>query len=103
MQSLSEQTKIDATPALVIDLSVVERNVARLASYAAEHHVAIRPHTKTHKSLWMAGRQIAAGAIGLTAAKVGEAEIMARAARDLLVAYPVVDAHRCSRVARLAR
>jgi D-serine deaminase-like pyridoxal phosphate-dependent protein len=94
---------LEATPSLVIDLATVERNVSRLADYARGCGLAVRPHTKTHKSLDMAGRQIRAGAIGLTVAKVAEAEIMASASRDLLLAYPAVDAYRCRHLADLAR
>jgi D-serine deaminase-like pyridoxal phosphate-dependent protein len=93
---------IPQTPALVIDESTVTRNLSRLASYAKQHRINIRPHTKTHKSLEMAHRQMAAGANGLTAAKVGEAEAMVRASDDILLAYPAVDASRCQRLATLA-
>jgi D-serine deaminase-like pyridoxal phosphate-dependent protein len=96
-------TEVEATPALVIDLPTVERNLARLADYAGQHRIALRPHTKTHKSLDMAMRQIRRGAAGLTAAKVGEAEVMAAASRDLLIAYPAVDPYRSTRAAELAR
>lgn len=95
--------ELEATPALVIDLAKVERNVARLARYVSDHGIAVRPHTKTHKSLKIATRQMRAGATGLTAAKVGEAEVMAAASRDVLIAYPAVDAYRCRRIAELAR
>lgn len=95
--------EVDATPALVIDLAVVDRNLARLAGYARQHSIHIRPHTKTHKSLFMARRQLAAGAVGLTAAKAGEAEVMAAASDDLLVAYPTINPHRVRRLADLAR
>lgn len=79
------------TPALLIDLDVVERNLARVARYAAEHRLRLRPHTKTHKIPYFARAQLRAGAVGLTVAKVGEAEVMLAAEPpDLLVAYPVV-------------
>src|SRR3954447_20125824 len=91
------------TPALVINGSTVQRNIQRLASYAAHHQLAIRPHTKTHKSKFLAEKQIQAGAIGLAIAKVGEAEQMQVAANDLLMAYPAVDSVRCRRLAELAR
>ena len=94
---------VAATPALVIDLATVERNVSRLADYATSCRLGIRPHTKTHKSLEMARRQVRAGAVGLTVAKVGEAEVMASASSDLLVAYPAVDDYRCRHLAELAR
>lgn len=93
----------ESTPALVIDLDVVERNLSRLHGYARQHGLNVRPHTKTHKSVRMAALQVDHGASGLTAAKVGEAEQMAAASNDLLVAYPVVDAHRAARLAQLAR
>lgn len=96
-------TEMEATPALVIDLPTVDRNIKRLATYAAGHGIAVRPHTKTHKSLKMATRQLSTGATGLTAAKVGEAEIMANASDDLLIAYPAVDACRARRIAELTR
>lgn len=91
------------TPALVIDAAVAQRNIARLARYAEQNHLAIRPHTKTHKSRFLARLQLAAGAIGLTVAKVGEAEQMIGAGDDLLMAYPAVDPSRCSRLAALSR
>jgi D-serine deaminase-like pyridoxal phosphate-dependent protein len=94
------------TPALVIDGELVERNIDRLASYGQAHDIGLRPHTKTHKSVEIARRQLAAGAVGLTVAKVGEAEALLPAfddrAPDFLVAYPTVDPARASRVADLA-
>ena len=78
------------TPALVIDLPTVERNLQRMAVYAEEHDLDVRPHSKTHKSKQFGAAQIAAGAVGLTVAKAGEAEVMAAVADDLLVAYPTV-------------
>jgi D-serine deaminase-like pyridoxal phosphate-dependent protein len=94
---------IDATPALLIDLPQVRRNIAKLAHYARDHRIKVRPHTKTHKSKFMAGLQIEAGAIGLTAAKVGEAEIMANVSPDILIAYPASDPARAYRMAELAK
>jgi len=91
-----------ATPAMVIDAKTVYRNVERLAKYAEEHDLGIRPHTKTHKSRQVAALQIAAGAVGLTAAKVGEAELMAEVSDDILLAYPAIDPARTARLAHLA-
>ncbi len=91
-----------ATPALVIDSLTVYRNILRMETYAAEHDLGVRPHTKTHKSRHMADLQLSAGAVGLTAAKVGEAEIMAEVADDILLAYPAIDPARTSRLAHLA-
>jgi D-serine deaminase-like pyridoxal phosphate-dependent protein len=62
------------TPALVLDLAALERNVAAMAAYCARHGVALRPHAKTHKSVEVARRQLEAGAIGISVATIGEAE-----------------------------
>lgn len=79
------------TPTLVIDLDVVEANVAEMAAVALEAGVRLRPHTKTHKTPEIARLQVDAGAAGITVAKLGEAEVMADAGLDdLLVAYPIV-------------
>ena len=67
------------TPAIVIDLDVMESNLRRVADYARSHNLRLRPHTKTHKTPELARRQLELGAAGLTVAKVGEAEVMIRA------------------------
>jgi D-serine deaminase-like pyridoxal phosphate-dependent protein len=89
------------TPVPLVDLARVERNVARVASYARTHGLALRPHVKTHKSPRIASLQVAHGAQGLTCATPREAEVMASASRDLLVAYPPVDPVRAARIAAL--
>ena len=76
-----------ATPALLIDLPIVERNVRQMAEYVRSHGLDLRPHIKTHKSLSIARLQARASAKGLTVAKVGEAEVMSEVSDDLLVAY----------------
>jgi D-serine deaminase-like pyridoxal phosphate-dependent protein len=92
------------TPALVVDLDTLDRNLARVASYAREHGLRLRPHTKTHKSIWLAKRQLELGAAGLTVAKVSEAEVMLGAEpADLLVAYPIVGRAKLERLMRVAR
>ncbi len=91
------------TPRLEIDVTKVRANLKRMQDYATAHGLGLRPHTKTHKSLRLARMQMELGAIGLTAAKVGEAQVMAEAADDLLVAYPSVDSARCYHLATLAR
>ena len=91
------------TPAIVVDASIVKRNLWRLAEYAAPHGLRVRPHTKTHKSRRLADLQLSAGASGLTVAKAGEAQVMAEMTDDLLVAYPAVDAARTFSLAQLAR
>ena len=89
------------TPAPVVDLDRLDRNIARVADYARSHGLALRPHVKTHKSQRVAVAQIAAGAAGLTCATPREAEVMQAASGDILVAYPPVDPKRAERIARL--
>jgi D-serine deaminase-like pyridoxal phosphate-dependent protein len=91
------------TPAMIIDLPTVKRNIARLAEYGRKHNLGIRPHTKTHKSIRMAKLQLEAGAVGLTVAKLGEAITMAEAGKDIFVAYPALDPWRRERLANLAK
>jgi D-serine deaminase-like pyridoxal phosphate-dependent protein len=95
--------EIEATPALVIDETIVRRNAERLAEYARRHRLGVRPHTKTHKSFQMAALQVSVGAVGLTVAKIGEAEALADVSDDVLIAYPAIDRHRVVRMAGLAR
>jgi len=90
------------TPAVVIDLATVQRNLGRMADYCRDHGLSLRPHTKTHKSVRMAKLQMESGAAGLAIAKAGEAAVMAEAADDLLVAYPALDPARCARLSSLA-
>jgi D-serine deaminase-like pyridoxal phosphate-dependent protein len=92
-----------ATPALLIDLPTVRRNVRNMAEYVRSHGLNLSPHIKTHKSLSIARLQLQAGATGFTVAKVGEAEVMSEISDDLLVAYPLVDPARVQRIASLAK
>src|SRR5439155_57098 len=78
------------TPALYVDLDVLERNIARMQEQCRAWGVALRPHVKTHKIAEIAQMQLDAGAIGITVAKVGEAEVLP--GDDVLVAYPLVKA-----------
>src|SRR5271154_27461 len=92
------------TPALLVDLDVMERNLRRVADYAKDHGLRLRPHTKTHKSPRIGRRQLDLGAAGLTVAKVGEAEVMLGASTpDLLVAYPVIGHSKLERLMVVAR
>jgi D-serine deaminase-like pyridoxal phosphate-dependent protein len=78
------------TPCLVVDRDVLESNLVAMADRAHNHGLALRPHAKTHKCLEIARRQVALGAVGLTVATVGEAEVFADAGfTDLFIAYPV--------------
>jgi D-serine deaminase-like pyridoxal phosphate-dependent protein len=96
-----------STPALTIDLDIMEQNLRRMADYCAAHGLGLRPHVKTHKTLEVARMQLERGALGLTVAKVGEAEVMARAvgheAGELLVAYPILGSDKVHRLAAVAR
>ena len=81
------------TPALVVDLDRVDAAISRMSSAMAEREVALRPHAKTHKSVEIGRRQLAAGAVGLTVGTIGEAEVFADGGfDDLFIAYPVVAA-----------
>ena len=92
------------TPALLIDLDRLERNIEEMAESARARSIALRPHVKTHKLVEVAQRQLAAGAAGLTTAKLSEAEAMAAAGlRDLFVCYPLIGAHKLRRLRALAR
>jgi D-serine deaminase-like pyridoxal phosphate-dependent protein len=91
------------TPALVVDLDRMERNLDRVADYAARHRLALRPHIKTHKSPQLAREQIVRGASGVTCATPFEAEVMSDVADDILVMYPPVGARRAERLAEVAR
>jgi D-serine deaminase-like pyridoxal phosphate-dependent protein len=90
------------TPALVIDLPALERNIAAMAAWAREKGIALRPHAKTHKSGEIAKRQIRAGAAGICCAKLGEAEALAaEGVQDILITSPVVPAQAIERLVRL--
>ncbi|MGD0695585.1 MAG: alanine racemase [Terriglobia bacterium] len=92
-----------STPALTLDLDIVERNLDRMARLCREQGVGLRPHTKTHKTPEVARLQVERGAVGLTVAKVGEAEVMAAAGLDdILVAYPIFGSEKLDRLAALA-
>lgn len=93
-----------STPALTIDLDILDRNLDRMAAYCREHGLRLRPHTKTHKTPEVARMQLDRGAVGLTVAKVGEAEVMASDGLDeILVAFPIWGAEKLSRLTALAR
>jgi len=91
------------TPSLVVDIEALDRNIARMAAFARTAGVKLRPHTKTHKSIDIARRQIAAGAVGLCCAKLGEAEVFAQAGlTGLGLTSPVVSKPGIARLIALA-
>ena len=90
------------TPALLLDLDRFERNLARMAQHVRTAGKALRPHAKTHRCPDIAKQQVAAGALGVACAKLGEAEVMARAGvRGLLITTEVVPAASIRRLTRL--
>ena len=91
------------TPTPVVDLARMERNLDRMAAYAADHGIALRPHIKTHKTPWLAAEQLRRGAMGVTCATPREAEVMSEVADDVLLAYPAVGSLKARRVAALPR
>ena len=91
------------TPAVLIDLDVLERNLRRAQDYLSSHGIQFRPHMKTHKIPEIGRMQVAFGAVGLTCAKIGEAEVMADAGiEDLFLAYPIWGEQKLARLIPLA-
>jgi len=92
------------TPALWVDLDLMEENIRRLSAFCVEHDLEWRPHTKGLKVPAVVHKAMAASAIGATCAKVSEAEVMAAAGiRDILIANQVVGAQKIRRLMRLRR
>lgn len=91
------------TPALVVDLDAVNRNLQRMAAFADKHGLRLRPHAKMHKSIEFARMQLQAGAIGLCVQTVAEAEALAAGGiNDLFISNEVVSSGKLRRVAALA-
>ncbi len=93
-------TLLDAleTPAPLVDLDRLARNLDRMAAFATINGLALRPHIKTHKSTRIAAEQLDRGAVGVTCATPFEAEVMSEVCADILVAYPPVGAPRVQRL-----
>jgi D-serine deaminase-like pyridoxal phosphate-dependent protein len=92
------------TPALVIDLDAMDRNIARMAAFAQSHGVRWRPHAKMHKCAALAQRLVAAGAVGACVQKTTEAEALAQlGVADLYISNEVIAPAKLARVAALAR
>jgi D-serine deaminase-like pyridoxal phosphate-dependent protein len=91
------------TPSVIVDMDVMGKNTVRMAEYCRAHNIGLRPHIKTHKIPQIARLQMENGAIGVTAAKLGEAELMADSGvEDILIAYPIIGAQKTTRLAALA-
>jgi D-serine deaminase-like pyridoxal phosphate-dependent protein len=90
------------TPALVLDLAALERNIAAMAAYCDRHGVALRPHAKTHKSVEVARRQLGAGAVGISVATIGEAERLTDGGiGNILITSPLVTPAKLARLRAL--
>ena len=91
------------TPMLVVDVDTLDRNIARMAERAAAGPFQLMPHAKTHKCPQIAEKQLASGAIGLTVATIGEAEVFAELGAPVFIAYPLwLDEGKQRRLAKLA-
>ncbi|MDR6555202.1 alanine racemase [Paenibacillus qinlingensis] len=91
------------TPCVLIDTEIMARNIATMAERVQQHGVQLRPHAKTHKLPVVAHQQIDAGAVGITVAKVSEAEVMAaHGIMNIFIAYPLVTASKIERAIRLS-
>src|SRR5690349_11702 len=91
------------TPVPVVDMDRMEANITRLQAYLDEHHIANRPHIKTHKIPAIARLQMDAGAVGITCQKVSEAEVMAESGfNDILITYNIIGESKLKRLMALA-
>ena len=91
------------TPAVLIDVDVMERNLQSMSNYCAAHGLKLRPHTKTHKIPELALLQLRRGASGITVAKLGEAGVMAdNGVNDILIVYPLLGKKKLDCLVRLA-
>ncbi|CAH0117547.1 D-threo-3-hydroxyaspartate dehydratase [Paenibacillus sp. CECT 9249] len=91
------------TPAVIVDLNIIERNISKMAEIVQKAGIKHRPHIKTHKSTFLARMQLNAGAKGITCAKLGEAEVFAAEGfDDILLAFPVVGEKNLARFQALA-
>lgn len=92
------------TPAAIVDLDRLEANIRRFQAYLDQHGIANRPHIKTHKIPEIAHMQLAAGAVGITCQKLGEAEVMAQAGvKDIFLPYNILGEAKLARLMHLAR
>jgi D-serine deaminase-like pyridoxal phosphate-dependent protein len=106
MEAVMESISINQldTPALLIDLDRVEKNLQQMQQKADQYGVALRPHIKTHKIPELALKQVQLGACGITASKISEAEAMARAGiKDILIANQIVAVQKLKRLVALSR
>ena len=97
------KTELD-TPALLINLDILESNIQKMAEYFSSISTDLRPHLKTHKTPIIAQKQMDAGAIGITCAKLGEAEeVVHSGIRDVLIANQIIGSQKIARLINLAK
>tara|TARA_B100000686_G_C16798316_1_gene984072 strand:- start:1301 stop:2446 length:1146 start_codon:yes stop_codon:yes gene_type:complete len=90
------------TPALILDLDILESNILKMAQFAKEHHIYLRPHAKTHKSIKIAQKQLTEGALGVCCATVGEASVMTEnGISGVLITSPIVTSQKIQELMRL--
>jgi len=101
---VGDATDAIETPALVIDLDAMERNLARMAEFARTHGMRLRPHAKMHKSATIAKLQMQDGAVGVCVQKLGEAEALAgHGVDDIFITNEVIAPAKLARLAALAQ
>jgi D-serine deaminase-like pyridoxal phosphate-dependent protein len=104
MTQCGDATDAIDTPALVIDLDAMQRNLQRMAAFASDRNLRLRPHAKMHKSAIIAKLQIEAGAVGICVQKVEEAEALAAGGvHDIFVTNEVIAPHKLARLAALSK
>lgn len=92
------------TPCIVADLAIIKKNILQTQELCNSYGCNLRPHIKTHKSVEIARMQIEAGAVGITCAKVSEAEVMADGGiTDIFIAYPLIGESKLNRAMTLAK
>jgi D-serine deaminase-like pyridoxal phosphate-dependent protein len=101
---IGKSVNVIDTPALVVDLDRMERNLSTMATFAAQHKVMLRPHAKMHKSAELAKLQMAAGAVGVCVQKTSEAEaLVAGGVHNIFISNEVIAPTKLARVAALTR
>ena len=87
------------TPALLLDMDALERNLTRISEYCIKNNTSFRPHTKSHKCPTISKMQLSSGAIGICTVKVSEAEVMAQdGIKDIVITSPVVTPYKIKRL-----
>ena len=93
------------TPSVVIDMTRMDRNIVQMKAISEQRAVSLRPHAKTHKSARLVQRQLKAGAVGITVAKLDEAKVLSELApcSDIFLAYPIVSEQKARRAVEMTK